>query len=72
MPTPSMLDEKLRELALFEPTTMPVLSVYLNTQADQHGRDSFEPFLFVIAGSIVVGSTLFLLMPKARDYPKIG
>ncbi|MCW1430162.1 MFS transporter [Novosphingobium sp. JCM 18896] len=34
--------------------------------------DSFEPFLFVIAGSIVVGSTLFLLMPKARDYPKIG
>jgi len=34
--------------------------------------DSFEPFLFVIAGSIVIGSTLFLLMPKARDYPKIG
>ena len=24
---------------------MPVLSVYLNTQADQHGRDNFEPFL---------------------------
>ena len=45
MPTPSMLDEKLRELALFEPTTMPVLSVYLNTQTDQHGRDNFEPFL---------------------------
>jgi peptide subunit release factor 1 (eRF1) len=40
-----MVDEKLRELALFEPTTMPVLSVYLNTQPDQHGRDSFEPFL---------------------------
>ena len=45
MPTPSMLDEKLRELALFEPTTMPVLSVYLNTQPDQHGRDNFEPFI---------------------------
>jgi peptide subunit release factor 1 (eRF1) len=45
MQTPSMLDEKLRELALFEPTTMPVLSVYLDTQADQHGRDNFEPFL---------------------------
>ena len=34
--------------------------------------DSFEPFLFVIAGSIVIGSLLFLLMPKARDYPRIG
>jgi MFS family permease len=34
--------------------------------------DSFEPFLFVIAGSIVIGSTLFLLMPKSRDFPKIG
>ncbi|HEU0140217.1 MAG TPA: Vms1/Ankzf1 family peptidyl-tRNA hydrolase [Bryobacteraceae bacterium] len=45
MHTPSMLEEKLRELALFEPTTMPVLSVYLNTQADQHGRDNFEVFL---------------------------
>jgi peptide subunit release factor 1 (eRF1) len=45
MPTPSMLEGKLRKLALFEPTTMPVLSVYLNTQPDQHGRDSFEPFL---------------------------
>lgn len=45
MPTPSTLDDKLRELARFEPTTMPVLSVYLNTQADQHGRDNFEPFL---------------------------
>ncbi len=45
MPTPSTLDDALRELALFEPTTMPVLSVYLNTQADQHGRDNFEPFL---------------------------
>jgi hypothetical protein len=24
---------------------MPVLSVYLNTQPDQHGRDNFSPFL---------------------------
>jgi Bacterial archaeo-eukaryotic release factor family 10 len=45
MPTPSILDEKLRELALFEPTPMPVLSLYLNAQANQHGRDNFEPFL---------------------------
>jgi hypothetical protein len=41
----SGLRDKLRELALFPPTTMPVLSVYLNTQADQHGRDNFSPFL---------------------------
>lgn len=45
MPTPSILDDKLKELAGFKPTTMPVLSVYLNTQPDQHGRDYFEPFL---------------------------
>lgn len=34
--------------------------------------DSFEPFLFVIAGSIVIGSLLFLLMPRSRGHPKIG
>lgn len=34
--------------------------------------DSFEPFLWVIAGSILVGSLLFLLMPKSRNLPKIG
>lgn len=34
--------------------------------------DSFEPFLFVIAGSIVIGSFLFLLMPKSRTFEKIG
>ena len=45
MPTPSMLDDKLKELSRFTPTTMPVLSVYLNTQPDRHGRDHFESFL---------------------------
>ncbi len=39
------LRDKLRELALFPPTTMPVLSVYLNTQPDQQGRDNFSPFV---------------------------
>ena len=34
--------------------------------------DSFEPFLFVIAASIAMGSLLFLLMPKSRDFQKIG
>lgn len=34
--------------------------------------DSFEPFLFVIAGSIAIGSILFLFMPKSKDFEKIG
>jgi len=45
MPIVSAVKDKLRELALFPPTTMPVLSAYLNAQPDQHGRDNFEPFL---------------------------
>lgn len=45
MAAPSELGGKLRELALFPPTTMPVLSLYLNTQPDQHGRDNFSPFV---------------------------
>ena len=32
------MEEPLARLVAFEPTTFPVLSVYLNTQADQHGR----------------------------------
>ncbi|MCC6589340.1 MAG: hypothetical protein IT168_21760 [Bryobacterales bacterium] len=43
--TANLLDEQLDRLAAFEPTTLPVLSLYLNTQADQHGRDNYDPFL---------------------------
>jgi peptide subunit release factor 1 (eRF1) len=32
------MEEPLARLVAFEPTTFPVLSVYLNTQSDQHGR----------------------------------
>jgi peptide subunit release factor 1 (eRF1) len=32
------VEEPLARLVAFEPTTFPVLSVYLNTQSDQHGR----------------------------------
>lgn len=45
MPIPSELESKLRELSLVPPTTMPVLSLYLDARPDQHGRDNFEPFL---------------------------
>jgi peptide subunit release factor 1 (eRF1) len=33
------IDEHLERLLAFEPTPLPVLSVYLNTQPDSHGRD---------------------------------
>lgn len=34
--------------------------------------DSFSPYLFFVAGSIAVGSLLFLLMPWSRDEEKVG
>jgi peptide subunit release factor 1 (eRF1) len=37
-PLATTVEEPLARLVAFEPTTFPVLSVYLNTQPDQHGR----------------------------------
>src|ERR1022692_3067214 len=37
-PLATSMDEPLARLVAFEPTTFPVLSVYLNTQPVQHGR----------------------------------
>jgi len=37
-PVATTIEEPLARLVAFEPTTFPVLSVYLNTQPDQHGR----------------------------------
>jgi len=39
------LDPLLDRLAAFEPTTLPVLSLYLNTSSDRHGRDDYASFL---------------------------
>src|SRR5674476_1303219 len=39
-PLATTIEEPLARLVAFEPTTFPVLSVYLNTQPDQHGRTS--------------------------------
>lgn len=39
------LDELLNRLAAFTPTSLPVISLYLNTQPGQHGRVNFEPFV---------------------------
>ncbi len=44
--TPAQLfEEQFRRLADFEPVSFPVISLYLNTQSDAHGRDHFELFL---------------------------
>jgi hypothetical protein len=34
--------------------------------------DSFAPFLFLVAGTIAVGSVLFLMLPKNPNFDKIG
>lgn len=45
MPASEQINEQLNRLAAFEPTGAPVLSLYLNTQADQHGRDNYDVFI---------------------------
>lgn len=39
------LRAQLDRLSTFEPVDLPVLSLYLDMQADEHGRSRFEPFL---------------------------
>jgi peptide chain release factor subunit 1 len=39
------LREQLDGLAAFEPTDLPVLSLYLDLRADQHGRANYDTFL---------------------------
>lgn len=39
------LRAQLDRLAAFEPTDMPVISLYLDMQPDQHGRRNFDVFL---------------------------
>ena len=39
------VSEQIDRLAAFEPTSLPVVSLYLNTQPDQHGRASYDIFL---------------------------
>ena len=42
---PSLLNEQIDTLAAFTPTELPVISLYLNTQSDEHGRDHFASFV---------------------------
>jgi peptide subunit release factor 1 (eRF1) len=39
------VDDQLDRLLAFEPTTLPVISLYLDTTADKHGRDQFDQFV---------------------------
>ena len=41
----SSIDTILDRLARFEPSPLPVISLYLNLQANQHGKANYEPFL---------------------------
>jgi peptide chain release factor subunit 1 len=45
MPQLDELASQLDRLAAFEPGPFPVVSLYLNLQADARGRDSFGPFV---------------------------
>src|SRR5262245_34271762 len=45
MLTADHLAAQLDRLAAFVPAPFPVLSLYLNLQPNQHGRDRFAPFL---------------------------
>ena len=44
-PTDVTLTHHLDELAAFEPTGYPFVSLYLDTRPDQHGRDNFDSFV---------------------------
>src|SRR3954464_15304477 len=39
------ISQQLDRLAAFDSGPYPVISLYLNMQPDQHGRDNFDPFL---------------------------
>src|SRR5918993_494830 len=43
--TTTTLQPILDRLSAFEPAGVPVLSLYLDTSADQHGRDNYDAFL---------------------------
>ncbi len=45
MPSTDHLATQLDRLAAFDTGPFPVLSLYLNLQPDQHGRDHVDPFL---------------------------
>src|SRR5262245_45684317 len=57
------LNETMDKLAAFEPTDLPVISLYLNAQANQVGRDNFDSF---IRKEFKAKSETFALRSSAR------
>jgi peptide chain release factor subunit 1 len=45
MPVTQSLDERLRNLAALEPSRFPVISLYLDLRANEHGRDDYAAFV---------------------------
>jgi peptide chain release factor subunit 1 len=45
MTAPATIDQQFARLAAFEPSPYPVISLYLNTQPNQHGRDNYQTFV---------------------------
>jgi peptide chain release factor subunit 1 len=45
MPSTDSLTAQLQRLSAFEPVPFPVISLYLNTQPGQHGRDQHHAFI---------------------------
>jgi peptide chain release factor subunit 1 len=45
MPTLQQISAQLDRLATLEPGPFPIVSLYLNMQPNQNGRDHFDPFL---------------------------
>jgi peptide chain release factor subunit 1 len=39
------IDEQVERLARFDPVGMPVISLYLDARANQHGKDAFDAFV---------------------------
>jgi hypothetical protein len=61
------LDPLLDRLAAFEPATLPVLSLYLNTSSDQHGRDDYASFL---RKKLKAGTTFPLRSPERTSFER--
>lgn len=62
------LHSLLDRLAAFEPTPSPVISLYLDTSADQHGRDDYASFLRTELKS--AGKTFPLRSPAQSSFER--